>query len=93
MGDLENYEKDMLRRDAELDRIQDELRWSEFEPEVCGIPVVFGGSDPSGAECDKSPGHGDDHEGDSPFGEGRVSWSGGGTCAGDALPVSNVTFH
>lgn len=67
------------------------------EPEPrCGATITFGGSDPSGSECDLEPQHAaEDHEGPDPFGctdVARVSWKGGGSCAGDSLVVRDVKF-
>lgn len=79
--------------DMERDRI---IRQPDEPPEVCGASITFGGADPSGSECDLDPNHeAAYHEGPDPFGGSeyaRVRWTGGGSCAGDSLPVRDVEF-
>jgi hypothetical protein len=70
-------------------------RFMEIFDRECGADYTTGGNDPSGTYCDRNRGHypGSDHEGPDPFGgDGRVSWRGGGSCAGDALPFSEVAW-
>lgn len=61
----------------------------------CGADFSTGGADPCGTSCDLPRGHypETDHEGDDLFGgDGRVSWRGGGMCAGDPVPATNVHY-
>jgi hypothetical protein len=73
------------------------MGFPEYEPEVCGAQFVTGGPDPYGTSCDQPPGHypASKHEGDDPiFSEdgNRVRWTGGGSCAGDPLPVRDIEW-
>lgn len=65
-------------------------------PEICGSTLTVGTTDPSSTECDLKPGHYPEtsHEGDDPLGVEnlRVRWNGGGSCAGDPLPVTIVEW-
>jgi hypothetical protein len=63
----------------------------------CGATFVTRGSDPYATSCDQPRGHypATAHDADSPF-EGdthRVTWMGGGSCAGDALPYTHVEWY
>lgn len=61
----------------------------EEEPPVfCGRSIRMGSQhDPYGTECDLQLGHEGEHEGPHPLLEDeRISWTGGGSAAGDALP-------
>lgn len=59
----------------------------------CGATLVLGTTDPSSTECDLNIEHPDKHEGDDPLGcDMRVRWTGGGTCAGDRLPVGGLEW-
>lgn len=51
----------------------------------CGVHISTGGFDPYGTSCDLDAGHDGPHEGPDFFGNGRLRWTGGGSCAGDAL--------
>jgi hypothetical protein len=71
----------------------DHDKFLEMFDRQCGASYTTGGHDPYGTDCDQPIGHypATDHEGDDPFGgSGRVSWRGGGSCAGDALPFTDV---
>lgn len=59
--------------------------------ETCGASFVTGDY---GTECDKDEGHPMPHEADDPMEMPgvRVSWEGGGSCAGDRLPYRNVAW-
>jgi hypothetical protein len=63
--------------------------------DTCSARWVSGGSDPYATECEDTQGHypETDHIGPNPYGVGKVSWRGGGSCAGDALPYQKVQFH
>lgn len=56
----------------------------------CGNSISTGGHDPYGTTCDLPHGHDGPHAGPDYFGEGRMTWEGGGSCAGDPLPVRNA---
>jgi len=60
----------------------------------CGVELVLGTVDPYGTACARQPGHDGPHEGPDPFGEKgyRVRWVGGGFCAGDRLPHSDIEW-
>jgi hypothetical protein len=59
----------------------------------CNRSYVMGPAhDPSATYCDLDAGHSGKHEGDSPFGEGRIRWNGGGAIEGDPLPINDVEF-
>ncbi len=70
--------------------------WCAEQERLCGRSLTLGASaDPYGVTCDKDRGHAGLHAGPDPISEDpdqRVCWSGGGTCAGDPLPVRNVRF-
>jgi hypothetical protein len=61
----------------------------------CGNQIVMGPRhDETVVECDKLPHRGiTTHEGDGPFPGLRVSWEGGGWCAGDSLPHRNLRVY
>jgi hypothetical protein len=63
-----------------------EAYYASMENE-CGNSISTGGFDPYGTHCDLQHGHTGPHEGSDYFGEGRMTWTGGGSCAGDPLPV------
>jgi hypothetical protein len=90
VSDLERFERKMLAQDAAIDAREDDERNSE-----CGATWVSRGLDPYGTECDLKKGHypGSDHRGLNPYGVGFLTWRGGGSCAGDALPYEKVQFH
>src|SRR6476646_10016954 len=57
----------------------------------CRATYITGGHDPYGTDCGLDAGHSGPHRGDDPMGnEGQIEWTGGGSCAGDPLPVRNV---
>jgi hypothetical protein len=59
----------------------------------CGVELVLGKVDPYATACELPKNHFvKRHCGPSPFGEGFVLWDGGGSCAGDPLPVRDITF-
>ncbi len=59
--------------------------------ETCGSSYETGGADPSGTGCELLAGHTGGHVGPEPIcGDVLISWTGGGYCAGDPLPVRNV---
>lgn len=60
----------------------------------CHASYTTSGSDPYGSNCDLEAGHypATDHSGPNPFAPGRVTWRGGGSCAGDPLPTTKVQF-
>lgn len=61
----------------------------------CGRQLVLGGrEDPYETSCVLTQGSHEVHEGPDPFGGPgfRVRWRGGGTCAGDPLPHSDLEF-
>jgi hypothetical protein len=68
-----------------------ELEPEEHAPDECGADLTVGPAhDPYGTSCDQPPGHypATDHAGPHPMGTqagDRVTWRGGGTCAGDRL--------
>lgn len=70
------------------------VRQADEPEEVCNSFFVTAGRDPSSTECDLKPGHAEEyHEGPDPFGSNeRVRWKGGGSCAGDRLPVTDVQW-
>jgi len=62
----------------------------------CGADFSTRGPDPSGTYCDKLRGHypATEHEGPDPFGgDGTVCWRGGGSCAGDPLPITDIHYR
>lgn len=65
------------------------------EHPTCGATYVTGGNDPYSTECDLQP-HGPEvkHLGHDPIAMGgaMVEWRGGGMCAGDPLPVTDVRW-
>lgn len=67
---------------------------NEDEDDRCWASFTTGGSDPYGTSCDLPAGHGPGpHSGPDPMGgPGRVSWIGGGSCAGDPLPYRSVEW-
>ena len=64
------------------------------DSDECGAELTIGPAhDPYGTSCDQPIGHypATDHAGPHPMGMqrgDRITWTGGGTCAGDALPFS-----
>lgn len=68
----------------------DYVRWNEEMERVCGCSISTGGFDPYGTSCDLERGHEGPHEGCDFFGVGRLRWTGGGSCVGDALPFTIV---
>lgn len=59
------------------------------------VPGLNGDAESFGTDCDQPAGHypATKHEGPCPFGtDQRVSWEGGGFCAGDPLPYRNVEY-
>lgn len=66
----------------------------DHESDECGADLVIGAAhDPYGTSCDQPIGHypATEHAGPHPMGMSRgdrITWTGGGTCAGDALPFS-----
>lgn len=64
--------------------------------QLCGVELVLGSrQDPYGTSCDQ-PVHGSStpHQADDPYGaNGRVRWFGGGSCAGDRLPVRRIEWN
>lgn len=76
---------------AQQEEIDAELAFIEKMEKQCGCSISTGGFDPYGTACDLDKGHDGPHEGPDFFVEGaRISWSGGGYCAGDPLPVRNL---
>lgn len=75
---------------AEHEGIEAYERYCTERENECGNSISTGGFDPYGTSCDLMHGHAGPHEGPDYFGEGRMSWEGGGSCAGDPLPVRNV---
>jgi hypothetical protein len=67
-----------------------EEEYFEYLDSRCGVSITTGGFDPCGTSCDLDQGHEGPHEGPDFFGEGRLRWGGGGSCAGDPLPVRNL---
>jgi hypothetical protein len=67
--------------------------WCEQQMTLCGAQFTTGGPDPDDTSCDHGAGHYPHtaHEGPDPLGDGRMSWRGGGLCAGDPLPQTSVT--
>lgn len=57
--------------------------------EPCGRSFTMGSAhDPYGVSCDLPEGHDGPHQGDHPLAEDeRIGWTGGGSVAGDPLPV------
>lgn len=82
MSDADRFERLHLLDEHYLDEV--------VEQECCGASLTLGPThDPYGSECELAPGHypETDHEGLDPFGgDGKVTWRGGGMCAGDPLP-------
>lgn len=74
----------MLAHEEEMDRVHDTQ---------CNASLTIGPAhDPYGTSCDLSEAHVNDdrpvvHAGPHPMGEGRIRWTGGGSVAGDPLPV------
>jgi len=72
------------------------MTYEEFMAEqerLCGISVTLDGSDPYGASCELEGGHRGPHVSPNPFGgAGTYEWTGGGSVAGDPLPVRNARF-
>jgi hypothetical protein len=72
------------------------MTYEEFIAEqerLCGASVTLGSIDPYGAECALDRGHRGPHVSPNPFGgDGVYEWTGGGSCAGDPLPVRNSRF-
>jgi len=67
--------------------------WVAQQERICGVGVTLGGADPYGAECELDAGHRGPHVSRNPFGgDGVYEWSGGGSVAGDPLPVRNARF-
>jgi hypothetical protein len=74
--------------------------WCEEQMRLCSAEFTSGPrEDPCGSMCDRGLGHAPHtpHEAADPFaGPGdrmlRVSWSGGGMCAGDPLPPRDVQY-
>lgn len=68
----------------------------EYDPsDLCGREYTFGSAhDPYGTSCEEPAGHNGPHKGLNPLGaaDDYVTWSGGGYCAGDPLPVTNVKW-
>jgi len=62
---------------------------------LCGATFTTGGHDPYSTECELERGHypASAHVGDNPLGDGKVSWRGGGSAGGDALPYTQVTWN
>jgi hypothetical protein len=57
----------------------------------CGCTISTGGHDPYSTSCDLDANHTGPHEGPGWFSyEERLRWTGGGSCAGDALPFELV---
>lgn len=91
-GDTNLLEHLLQRSRREADPFEDPayLAYLEEMERQCGRDVVFG---EDGASCSRDADHPEKtHRGPSPFGEGFVEWEGGGSCAGDPLPVRNVRF-
>ncbi len=63
-----------------------------MEQDECGRTWTSQGFDPSATECELPMGHAGQHKGPSPFGDGWITWSGGGRIAGDRVPVRNVRY-
>jgi hypothetical protein len=61
---------------------------------TCGRSVTLGPAhDPYGATCELDTNHSGPHRSPDPFGgEGFYEWTGGGTCAGDPLPIRDGRF-
>lgn len=83
--------------EQELEFIDELLADEDLQMETCTAAYVAGTANPDAeqfaSDCDRDPGHSGPHEGPCPFGtEQRVSWEGGGFCAGDPLPYRNVTY-
>ena len=70
------------------------LAWLEEMERMCGRSVSLGSmNDPYAATCELEAGHPGAHRSRNPFGgDGHYEWTGGGTCAGDPLPVTNARF-
>lgn len=79
--------------DLDVEEIQHDV-WADLEAErferLCNRTLLFGSGELYQADCDLDAGHDGPHEADAM--EGRVSWTGGGWCAGDPLPARNVTW-
>lgn len=81
---------------ALADTIRGAASYAQFEASealLCHARYSTGGPDPYGTSCDLPGGHypGTDHQGGHPLGdESTITWRGGGTCAGDPLPYTNV---
>ena len=76
---------------AEYQARADDLITSTPDVELCWASYVTAGSDPYGTSCDLPAGHRGSHEGEHPLrDDARLSWSGGGYCAGDPLPRTHV---
>lgn len=75
---------------AEHESVEAYERYYEERDNECGNSISTGGFDPYGTSCDLPQGHAGPHEGPDYFGCGRLRWEGGGSCAGDPLPVRNV---
>lgn len=98
MSDADRFERRLLQEDADADHRAYEEYMAERDKE-CGQTFTTGGADPYGTECDQDKGHSGKHEGDDPFADGsdphstgRVRWNGGGSCAGDPLPITDVEW-
>lgn len=62
--------------------------------DLCGRSITLGSrQDPYGASCELPIGHSGPHISPDPFGrDGHYEWSGGGTCAGDPLPIRSPRY-
>jgi hypothetical protein len=68
--------------------------WLAAMEKQCGTELVVGSAhDPYSSTCERAKGHSGKHSGSDPFGgEGYVMWQGGGYCAGDPLPTSDIVW-
>ena len=65
--------------------------WQAEQDRLCHGDFTTGDVDPYGTTCDQLRGHTGPHIGPDPFGaDNRISWKGGGTCAGDPIPAYDV---
>jgi hypothetical protein len=69
--------------------------WLEDQEKMCGASLTMGPAhDSYGTSCELDKGHypATDHKGPHPIADDEeITWTGGGSCAGDPLPYSITT--
>lgn len=72
------------------------LEWLAEQERQCGATYTTGGADPYSTGCERDKGHypGTPHLAPDPMGgDGYVTWTGGGSVAGDPVPARDVEWH